>query len=405
MTQSFYRKVAATLDEIEQDGLTKHERIIVSAQSRSIKVRGADGADAQVLNFCANNYLGLANHPELISAAHKASQEWGNGLASVRFICGTQSLHKELEAKLAAWLGYEDCILFAACFDANAAVFEPLLGPDDAIISDQLNHASIVDGVRLCKARRYRYATSDMADLESQLRAARADGAKDIMIVTDGVFSMDGTIANLKRMTELAEAYDAVLAVDDCHATGVIGEGGRGSAAYCGVEGKVDILTGTLGKALGGAMGGFICAKAEVIKLLRQRARPYLFSNALSPALVGAGLKAIDLLQDSDALLKSLHANAAQFRTGIEHAGFSVLPGEHPIVPVMIGDAKQAANLADALLQEGVYVIGFSYPVVPKGQARVRVQLSAAHTSEDVDFAIAAFEKTGRALGLLKQDG
>lgn len=398
----FYENVDATLQQIEDDGLTKNERIIVSSQDRIIKVRDQKGDETSVLNFCANNYLGLANDERLILAAQIASKNWGNGLASVRFICGTQALHKDLESKITKWLGYEDCILFAACFDANAAVFEPLLGKGDAIISDQLNHASIVDGVRLCKANRYRFETNNMADLEAQLKQAREDGANTIMIVTDGVFSMDGTIANLPKITELAERYDALVAVDDCHATGVIGDNGRGSPEYYQLEGKVDILTGTLGKALGGAMGGFICARESVIKLLRQKARPYLFSNALSPSLVGAAIAAIDILQNSNRPLTKLHENAKRFRDGVEKAGFKILPGNHPIVPVMIGDAKRAAELADALLEEGIYVIGFSYPVVPKGAARVRVQLSAAHTDEDIDRAIAAFQKCGAKLGLIE---
>ena len=322
-------------------------------------------------------------------------------MASVRFICGTQGQHRELEQKIANWLGFEDSILYAACFDANGGVFEPLLGPEDAIISDALNHASIIDGIRLCKAKRYRYKTSDMSDLEAQLKQARTDGARHIMIATDGVFSMDGTIAKLDEICALKTKYDALLMVDDCHATGFLGEGGRGSAAFCNVEGQVDILTGTLGKALGGAMGGFTCAKQSVVDMLRQRSRPYLFSNSLAPSLVGASLTAIDLAIEGDDLRKQIFANANQFRTGMIAAGFDISDGEHPIIPVMLGDAKIAQQMAAKLLDEGIYVIGFFFPVVPKGQARIRTQMSAAHSSAHIDKAITAFTKVGKELGVI----
>jgi len=358
-------------------------------------------ADKHVLNFCANNYLGLADSPELVAAAKTALDHHGFGMASVRFICGTQGQHRELEQSLANWLGYEDSILYAACFDANGGVFEPLLGDEDAIISDSLNHASIIDGIRLCKAKRYRYANNDMADLEAKLKEVRAAGARRVMIATDGVFSMDGIIANLKGICDLKDKYDAILMVDDCHATGFLGAGGRGSAEYCGVEGRVDILTGTLGKALGGAMGGFTCARQEVVDMLRQRSRPYLFSNSLAPPLVGASLKAIEIAKTGSALRSRITANAKQFRAGMEAAGFTLKPGEHPIIPVMLGDAKLAQEMAARLLDEGIYVIGFFFPVVAKGQARIRTQMSAAHTAEHIDRAITAFTKVGRELGVI----
>ncbi len=396
MSSAFYAELSQTLVDIRKDGLYKTERLINGEQDASIRVGGKD-----VLNFCANNYLGLADSPELVSAAKDALDQHGFGMASVRFICGTQSQHRELEQALANWLGYDDSILYAACFDANGGVFEPLLGPEDAIISDSLNHASIIDGIRLCKAKRFRYANNDIADLEAKLKEAKAGGARRIMIATDGVFSMDGTIANLKDICDLKDKYDALLMVDDCHATGFLGAGGRGSAEYCGVEGRVDILTGTLGKALGGAMGGFTCARQEVVDILRQRSRPYLFSNSLAPPLVGASLKAIEMAKNGDDLRDRINANAKQFREGMEAAGFTLKPGEHAIIPVMLGDAKLAQDMADKLLEEGIYVIGFFFPVVPKGQARIRTQMSAAHTPEHIETAIAAFTKVGRELGVI----
>ena len=400
MSKSFYGDLDAELKRIEGDGLYKRERLITSKQAADIIVT-ENGKSREVINFCANNYLGLADHPDLIKASSEATREHGFGMASVRFICGTQGQHRELEQKLADWLGFEDSILYAACFDANGGVFEPLLGPEDAIISDALNHASIIDGIRLCKAKRYRYKTSDMQDLEAQLKQARADGARHIMIATDGVFSMDGTIAKLGEIVALKKKYDALLMVDDCHSTGFLGEGGRGTAAFCGVEGGVDVLTGTLGKALGGAMGGFTCAKQSVVDMLRQRSRPYLFSNSLAPSLVGASLKAIELAKEGDDLRKQIFANAKQFRDGMTKAGFTITDGEHPIIPVMLGDAVIAQEMAAKLLDEGIYVIGFFFPVVPKGKARIRTQMSAAHTSAHIDKAIAAFTKVGKELGVI----
>ena len=396
MSSAFYADLSQTLDEIREEGLYKIERLITGEQDASIRVGGKD-----VLNFCANNYLGLADSPELVAAAKTALDEHGFGMASVRFICGTQGQHRDLEKSLADWLGFEDSILYAACFDANGGVFEPLLGPEDAIISDSLNHASIIDGIRLCKAKRFRYANNDMADLEAKLIEAKAGGARRIMIATDGVFSMDGVIANLKDVCDLKDKYDALLMVDDCHATGFLGAGGRGSAEYCGVEGRVDILTGTLGKALGGAMGGFTCARQEVVDILRQRSRPYLFSNSLAPPLVGASIKAIEMAKQGDTLRAQINANAKHFRAGMEAAGFTLKPGEHPIIPVMLGDAKLAQEMAAKLLDEGIYVIGFFFPVVPKGQARIRTQMSAAHTPEHIERAIDAFAKVGRDLGVI----
>jgi glycine C-acetyltransferase len=396
MSSAFYADLSQTLDEIREEGLYKTERLITGEQDASIRV-----GDKDVLNFCANNYLGLADSPELVAAAKTALDEHGFGMASVRFICGTQGQHRELEKSLADWLGFEDSILYAACFDANGGVFEPLLGPEDAIISDSLNHASIIDGIRLCKAKRFRYANNDMADLEAKLIEAKNSGARRIMIATDGVFSMDGIIANLKDVCDLKDKYEALLMVDDCHATGFLGAGGRGSAEYCGVEGRVDILTGTLGKALGGAMGGFTCARQEVVDILRQRSRPYLFSNSLAPPLVGASLKAIEMAKDGDDLRAQINANTKQFRAGMEAAGFTLKPGEHPIIPVMLGDAKLAQEMAAKLLDEGIYVIGFFFPVVPKGQARIRTQMSAAHTPEHIEQAVQAFTKVGRELGVI----
>ncbi len=400
MSQSFYTHLDNALTNIDEQGLYKRERLIVSKQASSIHVQ-EDGKEVEVLNFCANNYLGLADHPELMMASVDALDQYGFGLSSVRFICGTQDQHRKLEKAIAEWLGFDDSILYAACFDANGGVFEPLLSKDDAIISDSLNHASIIDGIRLCKAQRYRFANSDMADLEEKLKEARENGARHIMIATDGVFSMDGYIAKLDEICDLADKYDALVMVDDCHATGFMGEGGRGSAAYRGVEGRIDILTGTLGKALGGAMGGYICAKQNVVDMLRQRSRPYLFSNSLAPSLVGASLKAIELVKNGDELRQQLRDNALRFRAGMEKAGFNLLPGEHPIIPVMLGEAKLAQDMADKLLDEGVYVIGFFYPVVPNGQARIRTQMSAGHSFEQIDRAIAAFTKVGKELGVI----
>ena len=400
MSDAFYAHLADELKQIDADGLYKRERIITSQQFSEIDVT-ADGSSSHVINFCANNYLGLANRPELIEAAKTTLDSHGFGVASVRFICGTQDLHKQLEEKVAAFAGCEDAILYAAAFDANGGVFEPLLGPEDAIISDALNHASIIDGVRLCKAKRYRYANSDMADLETQLKQARADGARHILIVTDGVFSMDGYIADLQSIVRLAKQYDALTMVDDCHAHGFMGAKGRGTPEHCGVVGEIDIITGTFGKALGGAMGGFTAARREIIDMLRQRSRPYLFSNSLAPAIAGASLKALDMVAEGDDLRARLFDNAKRFRTGMSEAGFDLLPGEHPIIPVMLGDAKLAQEMASRLMGEGVYVIGFFFPVVPKGKARIRTQMSAAHTPEQIDRAVAAFTKVGRELGVI----
>ena len=400
MSASFFSDLKTELAQIEADGLYKRERVITSQQYAEIDV-AQDGASSHVINFCANNYLGLANRPELIEAAKDTLDSHGFGLASVRFICGTQDLHKQLEAKVAAFTGQEDAILYAAAFDANGGVFEPLLGKEDAIISDALKHASIIDGVRLCKAMRTRYANSDMADLEAQLVKARADGARHIIIVTDGVFSMDGYIADLKSVTDLAAKYDALTMVDDCHSHGFMGTNGRGTAEHCGVLDKIDIVTGTFGKALGGAMGGFTAARKEIIDMLRQRSRPYLFSNSLAPSIVGASLKALEMIEQGDDLRARLFDNAKRFRAGMAEAGFDLLPGEHPIIPVMLGDAKLAQDMAAGLMKEGIYVTGFFFPVVPKGKARIRTQMSAAHTPEMIDRAIAAFTKVGKALGVI----
>ncbi len=392
--RAFTDHITETLRAIETDGLMKRERLITSAQATHVRVAGRD-----MLNLCANNYLGLANHPELIASAKAAMDDHGYGMASVRFICGTQDLHRELEARIARFLGKDDSILFAACFDANGGLFEPLLGPEDAVISDSLNHASIIDGIRLCKARRYRYANSDMADLETQLQAARTDGARFILIATDGVFSMDGYLAKLPEISALAAKHDALVIVDDCHATGFMGPQGRGTPAHAGVE--VDILTGTLGKALGGALGGYVAGPQPVIDLLRQRARPYLFSNALPPAVVAAGITALDLVEAADDLRAQLFDNARYWRAGLEDAGFRLLPGEHPIVPVMLGDAKLSQGMAGNLYQRGVYVAGFFFPVVPKGQARIRTQMNANLTKDDLDFALDAFRHAGKAVGAI----
>jgi len=397
MSEAFYRQLDAELEQIRQDGLYKAERIITSAQQGEVSI--ADGS--HVINLCANNYLGLANHSELITAAKEGLDSHGFGMASVRFICGTQDRHKELENRLAEFLGMEACILYPSCFDANGGLFEVLLGPEDAIISDALNHASIIDGVRLCKAKRYRYANNDMLELEQQLKQARKDGARHILIATDGVFSMDGVIANLKGICDLADRHDAMVMVDDCHATGFLGASGRGSHEYCDVMGRVDIITGTLGKALGGASGGYTTGRRSVIELLRQRSRPYLFSNSVAPAIVAASLKVMNLIEKGDALRDQLWDNARHFRQQMSEAGFTLAGADHAIIPVMIGDARLAGELAEKLLAEGIYVVAFSYPVVPKGQARIRVQMSAAHSRDQLDKAIAAFIQSGRALGII----
>jgi len=395
MNERFTQRIAAELEEIKAAGLFKTERIIESAQGPEIRVNGHI-----VLNFCANNYLGLSSHPKVIDAAKKYIDHRGYGLSSVRFICGTQDIHKELERKISEFLGTEDTILYAAAFDANGGVFEPLFNEQDAIISDALNHASIIDGVRLCKAQRFRYEHNNMDDLERQLQAAA--GARNRIIVTDGSFSMDGTIAQLDKIVELAERYDAVVMVDECHSTGFIGKTGRGTHEYRGVMGKIDIITGTLGKALGGASGGFTSGRKEVIEMLRQRSRPYLFSNTLAPSIVGASIAVMDLLTETTELRDRLEYNTQYFRRKMTEAGFDIKPGDHPIVPIMLYDAVVAQNFAARLLQEGIYVIGFFYPVVPKGQARIRVQLSAAHEQQHLDKAIAAFMKVGKELGVLK---
>ncbi len=394
----FYARVREEIAALTTDKLLKGELVLSSPQGAAITV----GADAR-LNLCANNYLGLANDPRIVEASIAAIRKWGAGYASVRFICGTSELHKELEAKTAAFLGYEDCITFAAAFDANGGVFEPLFDEHDAIVSDALNHASLIDGIRLSKAKRYRYANGDMDDLEEQLRAAREAGARTIVIVTDGVFSMDGSVANLASISTLADRYDALVLVDDCHATGVLGQAGRGTASHCGVDGRIDILTGTYGKALGGAMGGFICARAEVVALLRERARPYLFSNALAPAVCGAATAAIEIAEGEEGshLRARLYSNAAQFRSGLAEIGFDLLPGDHPIIPVMIGDAARASDLARSLVASGIYVRAFSFPVVPRGQARIRTQMSAALDRDQLDTAITAFAEAGRATGVI----
>ncbi|GFE26595.1 MULTISPECIES: glycine C-acetyltransferase [Streptomyces] len=396
MLDSVRNELRGTLDEIRAAGLHKPERVIGTPQSATVAVT-AGGNPGEVLNFCANNYLGLADHPEVIAAAHEALDRWGYGLASVRFICGTQEVHKELEQRISGFLGQEDTILYSSCFDANGGVFETLLGPDDAVISDALNHASIIDGIRLCKARRFRYANRDLADLERQLKEAGSAGRK--LVVTDGVFSMDGYVAPLREICDLADQYGAMVMVDDSHAVGFVGPGGRGTPELHGVMDRVDIITGTLGKALGGASGGYVAARAEIVALLRQRSRPYLFSNSLAPVIAAASLKVLDLLESAGDLRERLHANTALFRSRMTEEGFDILPGDHAIAPVMIGDAAEAARMAELLLERGVYVIGFSYPVVPQGQARIRVQLSAAHSTEDVNRAVDAFIGARAALG------
>ncbi|MBS0057537.1 glycine C-acetyltransferase [Yersinia sp. KBS0713] len=393
----FYQQLEQQLKTTRAEGLYKNERIITSAQQADISV--ADGN--RVINFCANNYLGLANHPRLIAAAKKGMDTHGFGMASVRFICGTQDTHKQLEQKLASFLGMEDAILYSSCFDANGGLFETLLGPEDAIISDALNHASIIDGVRLCKAKRYRYANNDMSELEAQLKQAKAEGARHIMIATDGVFSMDGVIANLKGVCDLADEYQALVMVDDSHAVGFVGANGRGTHEYCEVMGRVDIITGTLGKALGGASGGYTAGSKEVVEWLRQRSRPYLFSNSLAPAIVAASIEVLSLLEDGAELRDRLWANARLFREKMSAAGFTLAGADHAIIPVMLGDATLAQEFANALLKEGIYVTGFFYPVVPKGQARIRTQMSADHTTEQVERAIEAFVRIGKQLNVI----
>ena len=390
-------KLAAELADIREAGLYKSERILTSRQSARIQVSGG----REVINFCANNYLGLSDNPELIQAAKDAMDRYGFGLSSVRFICGTQDQHKSLEASISRFLGMDDTILYTSCFDANAGLFETVLGPEDAIISDALNHASIIDGVRLCEAQRFRFAHMDMADLEVKLQEADAAGCRVKMIATDGVFSMDGDIAPLGAICDLADAYGALVMVDDSHATGFTGRTGRGSIEHCGVMGRVDVVTSTLGKALGGASGGFTSARAEIVDILRQRSRPYLFSNTVAPAIVGAAIKAFQMLSTTTERRDRLEVNTMRFRESMTAAGFAIRPGVHPIVPIMLGEAKLAVGMADALLERGIYVIGFSYPVVPKGQARIRVQLSAGHTDAHIDAAVAAFSEVGRAMGVI----
>ncbi|MCE9785190.1 glycine C-acetyltransferase [Shewanella algae] len=393
---SFYDQINQQLADVKAEGLYKSERVIVSPQQPAIRVN-----EAEVINFCANNYLGLANHPELIKAAQAGLADHGFGMASVRFICGTQDIHKQLEANLSEFLGMEDTILYSSCFDANAGLFETLLGPEDAIVSDALNHASIIDGVRLCKAKRFRYANNDMADLETQLIAARDAGARHILIATDGVFSMDGVIANLKGICDLADQYGAMVMVDDSHAVGFIGQNGRGTHEYCDVMGRIDIITGTLGKALGGASGGFTAARKEVVDWLRQRSRPYLFSNSLAPSIVSASIRVLEMLKEGQELREAVWENSRYFREKMAAAGFTLAGADHAIVPVMLGDAKLASDFANRLLQENVYVIGFSFPVVPKGQARIRTQMSAAHSREQLDKAIEAFTRIGKEMGII----
>jgi len=402
MNEKFVARIKDELTEIENAGLFKRERIITTPQAAEIEVKmpDANGGMRHVLNFCANNYLGLSSHPKVIEAAHKAIESHGYGMSSVRFICGTQDIHKELEEKLAKYLGTEDTILYAAAFDANGGLFEPLFGEEDAIISDALNHASIIDGVRLCKAKRFRYEHNNMADLEAKLKES-AD-CRSRIIVTDGSFSMDGTIAQLDKICDLADQFNAIVMIDECHSSGFLGKTGRGTHEYHGVMGRVDIITGTLGKALGGASGGFTSGAKEIIEMLRQRSRPYLFSNTVAPSIVGASIAVLDMLTETTELRDQLEYNTKYFRTKMTGAGFDIKPGEHPIVPVMLYDAVVAQNFATKMLDEGVYVIGFFFPVVPKGQARIRVQLSAAHTQEHLDKAIAAFIKVGKELGVVK---
>jgi len=395
MNENLVKRIASEIEEIKEAGLYKNERVITTEQGAEITANGKE-----VLNFCANNYLGLSSHPKVIEAAHKVIDERGYGMSSVRFICGTQDIHKELERKLSEFLGTEDTILYAAAFDANGGVFEPLLGKEDAIISDTLNHASIIDGVRLCKAERHRYLHNDMADLEEKLKATQH--CRSRMIATDSVFSMDGTIAQLDKICALAEQYDAIVMIDECHSSGFMGKTGRGVHEHCGVIDKIDIITGTLGKALGGASGGFTSGRKEVIDMLRQKSRPYLFSNTVAPAIVGASIAVLDMITESTELRDQLEANTKYFRSAMEAAGFELKPGEHPIIPVMLYDAVLAQKMSDALLEEGIYVVGFFYPVVAKGNARIRVQMSAAHSQEQLEKAVAAFTKIGKELGVIK---
>ena len=394
---SFITDLTQQMEDLKSEGLYKEERIITSQQQADITVAGGQ----QVINFCANNYLGLANHPGVMAAAKKGIDSWGFGMASVRFICGTQTVHKELENAISDFLRTEDTILYSSCFDANGGLFETLFQAKDAVISDALNHASIIDGVRLCKARRFRYANNDMADLKVQLQTARDQGCRHIVIATDGVFSMDGIIANLKTICDLADEYDALVMVDDSHAVGFVGEKGGGTPEYCGVQDRVDIITGTLGKALGGASGGYTSGRKEIIAWLRQRSRPYLFSNTLAPTIAAASLKILELLRDGDDLRNKLKENSHYFRSEMERLGFNLVPGDHPIIPVMLGDAVLAGKMAQGMLREGIYVVGFSFPVVPRGRARIRTQMSAAHDKSHIDKAVAAFEKVGHQLGVI----
>ncbi|MEJ2768782.1 glycine C-acetyltransferase [Mycetohabitans sp. B46] len=399
MNDAYFAHVRTMLEQIRADGFYKSERVIASPQSSSIAL--VDGA--QVLNFCANNYLGLADDPRIVKSAKDGLDRDGFGMASVRFICGTQSVHKQLEAALASFLHTDDAILYSSCFDANGGLFETLLTEDDAVISDELNHASIIDGIRLCKAKRFRYRNNNIDDLQAQLQAADAAGARFKLIATDGVFSMDGIIADLKAICDMADRYGALVMVDDSHAVGFIGEHGRGTPEHCGVQDRVDIVTGTLGKALGGASGGYVAARAPIVELLRQRSRPYLFSNTLAPSIAYASLTVLELLRSDEgaALRRRVRENGAQFRRAMNSLGFTLIPGEHPIIPVMLGDAQLAGRMAEALLAQGVYVTGFSYPVVPKGRARIRTQMSAAHTPEQIEAAVGAFERVGRALNVI----
>ncbi len=398
MSTHFYQDIQRELQTIRDAGLFKQERILITPQGALVKTQNGH----EVINLCANNYLGLSSHPAVIAAAHHALDTHGFGLSSVRFICGTQDIHKQLEQRLSTFLGTEDTILYAAAFDANGGLFEPLLGEQDAVISDALNHASIIDGIRLCKAKRYRYLHNDLDDLETQLKQARADGARHILVFTDGVFSMDGTIAQLDKIRELADRYDALLGIDECHASGFLGRTGRGTHEHRGIVGKVDIITGTLGKALGGASGGFTSGRKEVIDLLRQRSRPYLFSNTVAPSIVGASIAVLDLLESSTALRDKLETNTAFFRREIAAAGFEIKPGEHPIVPVMVYDAAKSQALSNRLLELGVYAVGFFYPVVAKGQARIRTQISAVHEIAHLQKAVDVFAQAGRELGIIK---
>ena len=399
MPEAFLKSLAMQTEALKAEGLFKSERLIAGPQQAAIKVR-SNGTTSEVLNLCANNYLGLANHPEVIAAAHKALDDFGYGMASVRFICGTQTIHKQLEDQISAFLGTEDTILYPSCFDANGGLFETILDADDAVISDALNHASIIDGIRLSKAARFRYANNDMQDLETQLVAARESTHR--LIVSDGVFSMDGTIANLQGICDLADQHDALTMIDDCHATGFLGEHGRGTHEYRNVMGRVDIITGTLGKALGGASGGYTSGRAEIVGWLRQRSRPYLFSNSVAPMIAASSIAVLDLLERDNSLQQQLHSNAAYFRAKMTERGFDLKPGEHPIIPVMLGDARLASQMSDKLLERGIYVVGFAFPVVPKGQARIRTQMSAGLSKDQLDKAIDAFTAVGRELNVIR---